>query len=64
MMNYCEVHKWNRNLGLMKPFIKTNYSTLSETETNLVREGITYEYDTNFNTWNELKSLFISYESE
>jgi hypothetical protein len=26
-----------------------------ETDTNLVKEGITYEYDTNFNTWNELE---------
>jgi hypothetical protein len=30
-------------------------STLSETNTKLVREGIIYEYDTNFNTWNELE---------
>ena len=30
-------------------------STQSETDTNLVREGITYEYDINFNTWNELE---------
>ena len=30
-------------------------STYSETDTKLVREGIMYEYDTNFNTWNELE---------
>ena len=30
-------------------------SIQSETDTNIVREGITYEYDTNFNTWNELE---------
>jgi hypothetical protein len=30
-------------------------SIQSETDTRLVREGITYEYDTNFNTWHELE---------
>ena len=41
--------------GLYKPSFKMDISTQSETDTNLVREGITYEYDTNFNTWNELE---------
>ena len=50
-----EVYDWYSDLGLMKPKNKTVYSTILETETNLVREGITYEYDTNFNTWNELE---------
>ena len=50
-----EIHNWIQELNQMKPVNKTVYSTLSETETNLVREGIIYEYDTNFNTWNELE---------
>jgi hypothetical protein len=57
-----EIHNWIQELGQMKPVNKTVYSTLSETETNLVREGIIYEYDTNFNTWNELEGKeFKSY---
>ena len=50
-----EIHNWIEELGQVKPVNKTVYSTLSETETNLVREGIIYEYDTNSNTWNELE---------
>jgi hypothetical protein len=50
-----EKHNWIQELGQMKPVNKTVYSIISETETNLVREGIIYEYDTNFNTWNELE---------
>ena len=50
-----EKHYWIQELSQMKPVNKTVYSTLSETDTNLVREGIIYEYDTNFNTWNELE---------
>ena len=50
-----EIHNWIQELSQMKPVNKTVYSTLSETDTNLVREGIIYEYDTNFNTWNELE---------
>ena len=50
-----EIHNWIQELNQMKPVNKTVYSTLSETDTNLVREGIIYEYDTNFNTWNELE---------
>ena len=48
-------YKWYPDLGIYKPSLKMDISTISETETNLVREGITYEYDTNFNTWNELE---------
>ena len=47
-------YSWYSGLEMFKPNIKMDISTLSETETNLVREGIRYEYDTNFNTWNEL----------
>jgi hypothetical protein len=50
-----EKHNWIQELGQMKPVNKTVYSIISETETNIVREGIIYEYDTNFNTWNELE---------
>jgi hypothetical protein len=48
-------YSWYSGLEMFKPYIKMDISTLSETETNLVREGIRYEYDTNFNTWNELE---------
>ena len=50
-----EIHNWIQELGQMKPVNKTVYSIFLETDTNLVREGIIYEYDTNFNTWNELE---------
>ena len=50
-----EKHYWIQELSQMKPVNKTVYSTFLETDTNLVREGIIYEYDTNFNTWNELE---------
>lgn len=46
---------WFSDLGVYKPGFKMNITTSSETETNLVREGIISEYDTNFNTWNELE---------
>ena len=49
------IYDWYATLGVYKPSFKTDTSTQSETETNLVREGITYEYDTNFNTWSELE---------
>ena len=42
-----EIHNWIQELGQMKPVNKTVYSTFLETDTNLVREGIIYEYDTN-----------------
>ena len=48
-------YSWNAALGVYKPTFKMDISIQSETDTNLVREGITYEYDTNFNTWNELE---------
>jgi hypothetical protein len=48
-------YSWYSGLEMFKPYIKMDISTLSETDTNLVREGIIYEYDTNFNTWNELE---------
>ncbi|MDG1227337.1 MAG: T9SS type A sorting domain-containing protein, partial [Polaribacter sp.] len=46
---------WYPALGVYKPSFKMDISTQSETETNIVREGISYEYDTNFNIWNELE---------
>jgi hypothetical protein len=46
---------WNSELGVFEPRKKMDIRTSSETDTNLVREGIIYEYDTNFNTWNELE---------
>ena len=46
---------WYAALGVYKPNFKMDISIQSETDTNIVREGITYEYDTNFNTWNELE---------
>ena len=46
---------WYAALGVYKPTFKMDISIQSETDTNLVREGITYKYDTNFNTWNELE---------
>ena len=46
---------WYPEFGFYKPSFKTDISIQSETDTNLVREGITSEYDTNFNTWNELE---------
>ena len=46
---------YDLSLDNFRPTIKMDISTISETDTNLVREGITYEYDTNFNTWNELE---------
>ena len=48
-------YTWNTSLGVYKPSFKMDISTYSETDTKLVREGIMYEYDTNFNTWNELE---------
>ena len=48
-------YKWYSDLGVFKPTFKMNITTSSETETNLVREGIISEYDTNFNTWSELE---------
>ena len=49
------VYSWYPTLGVYKPNFKMDISTFSETDTKLVREGIMYEYDTNFNTWNELE---------
>ena len=46
---------WDSAFEVFKPGFRMDVSTISETETNLVREGITYEYDTNFNTWIELE---------
>ena len=46
---------WYPQFGFYKPSFRTDISIQSETDTNLVREGINYEYDTNFNTWNELE---------
>jgi hypothetical protein len=46
---------WDLSLNNFRPTIKMDISTISETDTNLVREGIISEYDTNSNTWNELE---------
>jgi hypothetical protein len=49
------VYTWNQVSRNFKPLTKMDISTFSETDTKLVREGIMFEYDTNFNTWNELE---------
>ena len=55
LLNIKTRYDWYSELGIYKPSFRMDISTISENETNLVREGITYEYDTNFNTWNELE---------
>jgi hypothetical protein len=51
-----EIHyKWYSNLGVFKPIYKTEFSIQSETDTNLILEGINYLYETNFNTWDKLE---------
>ena len=45
---------WFSDLGVYKPSFQMNITTSSETETNLVREGVISEFDTNSNIWNEL----------
>ena len=49
------IYSWNSELEIFRPSFKMDISTFSETDTKLVREGIMFEYDTNFNTWNELE---------
>ena len=46
---------WDGVQGVYKPSFKMDISIQSETDTNIVREGIMYEYNTNVNTWNELE---------
>jgi hypothetical protein len=48
-------YKWSTGFGVFNPTLKMDISTISETDTTLVREGIISEYDSNFNTWNELE---------
>jgi len=48
------IDKYYNGIGY-KPSFKKVYSIHSESDTELVIVGITSEYDTNFNTWNELE---------
>jgi hypothetical protein len=48
------IYKWYSELGVYKPSFKTEYATILDTDTQLVRKGVLYRYDTNFNVWNEL----------
>ena len=48
------IYKWYTGLGVYKPSFKTEYATILDTDTQLVRKGVLYRYDTNFNVWNEL----------
>ena len=48
-----KTEKFFNGIGF-KPSFVTDYSIHSETDTELVIVGITKQYDTNFNTWNEL----------
>jgi hypothetical protein len=55
------IYKWHSNLGGYKPSFKTEYATILDTNTQLQRVGITYQYDTILNDWKELEE-FKSYE--
>ena len=46
------IYKWYAGLGVYKPSFKTEYTTILDTDTQLVRKGVLYKYDTNFNVWN------------
>ena len=49
-----KIDKYHNGIGYKPSFVK-DYSIHSETDTELVIVGITKQYDTNFNTWNELE---------
>ena len=50
-----KIEKYYSGLGVYKPSFVKDYSIHSETDTELVIVGIIKQYDTNFNTWNELE---------
>ena len=50
-----KVEKYYPALGVFKPSFIQEYSVHTDTETDYVIEGITKQYDTNFNTWNALE---------
>ena len=51
-LNQFIIYKWYSDLGVYKPSFKTEYSTDLDTDTQLQRKGVLYQYDTNFNVWN------------
>ena len=53
-LNQRMVYEWYSDLGIYKPSFKTEYSTILDTNTQLHRKGVLYQYDTNFNVWNAL----------
>ena len=56
-------YKWYSELGVYKPSFKTEWTTILDTDTQLDRMGVSYQYDTNFNIWKELEGEeFKSYE--
>ena len=56
-------YKWYPELGIYKPSFKTEYETILDTDNQLHRMGVSYQYDTNFNAWEKLNGEeFISYE--
>ena len=57
------IYKWYSGLGVYKPSFKTEYSTILDTDTQLHRKGVLYQYETNFNVWNALEGdEYNSYE--
>jgi hypothetical protein len=50
-----KIEKYYSGLGVYKPSFVQDYSIHFETDSELVIVGITKQYDTNFNTWNELE---------
>ena len=51
-LNQKTIYKWYAGLGVYKPSFKTEYATILDTDNQLVRKGVLYRYDTNFNVWN------------
>ena len=56
-------YKWYPELGIYKPSFKTEYETILDTDNQLHRMGVSYQYDTNFNVWEKIDGEeFKSYE--
>ena len=49
------IYKWYPELGVYRPSFKTEYTTILDTDTQLHRMGVLYQYDTNFNVWKKLE---------
>jgi hypothetical protein len=57
------IYKWHSDLGVYKPSFKTEYETILDTDNQLHRMGVSYQYDTNFNVWEKIDGEeFKSYE--